>query len=97
MPLFERVRYVRNEVLDLTQRDFADLIGVNLRTVKGWEHPLSPRGAPDEVNARRLAHLAGGVSHEIFMTPQPLEETQAQEILRKLDLILAHLGIKETK
>jgi DNA-binding transcriptional regulator YiaG len=49
----ERIRQIRRR-LDLSQRDFADLLNVSLGTVRSWEQGLrTPDGA-----ARRLLQIA---------------------------------------
>lgn len=101
LPLFERLRYVRKDILGVTQVRFAALAKVNLRTVKGWEHPDLPRGAPSSESSQVLARLAGGrYPAAAFTGPPPLERAIAQEILarvdeldRKLGRLLDHLGI----
>jgi DNA-binding XRE family transcriptional regulator len=101
LPLFERIRYVRKDIVGVTQARFALLVGVNLRTVKGWEHPDAPRGAPSLENAVVLERLAGGrYPASLFMGPPPLEQIIAQQILdevRALDTkvtrLLDHFGL----
>lgn len=75
----------------MTQVQLAAKLGVADRTIKGWENPAQSRGAPDELNAAALAELSGYPAR-MFMSPAPFEETVAQEISRKLDLVIAHLG-----
>lgn len=75
----------------MTQVQLAGKLGVTDRTVKGWENPSQNRGAPDEENAAALAELSGYPAR-MFMSPAPFEQTVAQEISRKLDLVIAHLG-----
>ena len=41
----ETVRYIRKEVLDLNQGDFARLVGVSRNTVVNWE--IGRSGVPD--------------------------------------------------
>lgn len=91
-PLYKRVRHVRKEILGMTQVEFAAEVGVKDRTVKGWENPAQSRGAPDEANAETLARLSGYPAR-LFMSPPPLETTIAEEISRKLDLLLVHLAL----
>lgn len=100
LELFERWRYVRKEILDITQREVASELGVDVRTVKGWEHPDQPRGAPTAQNAQRFADLATTASGTpypagLFAGLAPAEQTVLREINRKLDLIMAHLGIED--
>lgn len=99
LELYERWRYVRVEVLDVTQKAFALEMGVNVRTVKGWEHPDLPRGVPTEANARRVVEIAGRsglvLPWELFTSPMPAESSLLREINRKLDLVMAHLGIED--
>lgn len=92
IPFHERVRHVRKDILGLTQEKFAPLFGVDVRTVKGWENPRDTRGAPNLENAKKLAQL-GGYAAVLFITPQPFEVTIAEEISRKLDLLLRHFGL----
>lgn len=96
LDLFERYRYVREVVLGVTQKRMAELAGVNIRTVKGWEHPEQPRGAPKMQSARRVVELAAAAGAvypaELFTTVGP--PRLLDEVNRKLDLILAHLGIE---
>lgn len=95
IPFYERVKHVRKDVLGETQEKFAEHFRVDVRTIKGWENPRATRGAPNIANAQLLAKL-GGYPEVLFFTPQPFEVTLAQEISRKLDLLLARLGPEET-
>lgn len=99
LELFERWRAVR-ALLEMTQREVAAAVGVNLRTIKGYEHPDQPRGSPGPLAAERLvATLAAERSVvlpvELFTAPTAPERGLLREIERKLDLIMSHLGIED--
>lgn len=90
-----RVRATRI-ALGFSQSQFATRLQVASRTVKGWEHPDLPRGAPSFEHAARIAKLAGGFyPPELFMEDKPMETGVALRIERKLDLILEHLRIED--
>jgi transcriptional regulator with XRE-family HTH domain len=80
------------------QREFAEEVGVEIRTVKGWESPRMERGAPSWENAVRIAEITGGVyPPELFAAPAPLEETIAQEILEAIRVIERRLAAIERR
>lgn len=97
LSLFERIRFVRGDILEMTQAEFARHVGVSLRQVKRWESSKAVAAQfPKAKAARQIALAAGGrYPAELFMAAPVFEETAAREILRKLDLIMAHLGIEE--
>lgn len=90
LPLYKRVQHVRKG-LEETQAQFAARLGVSERTIKGWENAAQKRGAPQETNAEKLAELSG-YSTSLFMSPPALEVSMAEEISRKLDLLIVHLA-----
>jgi DNA-binding transcriptional regulator YiaG len=49
----QRLKTIRKNELGLTQKSFADAIGVNLRTLQDWEIGRSPMPKPVEI----LMHL----------------------------------------
>ncbi len=45
----QRLKEMRKEELGLTQKDLADAVGVNLRTLQDWELGRSPMPKPVEI------------------------------------------------
>lgn len=45
----QRLKEIRQKELGVTQRDFADAVGVNLRTLQDWERGRSPMPRPVEI------------------------------------------------
>lgn len=93
----ERISHLRMVVLGVTQAELAASLGVSTRTIKGWEHPDMPRGAPTLRHARRISELTGGdYAPELFLdVGRQIEVSVALELNRKIDLIMAHLGIED--
>lgn len=110
VPRHIRIRFARKRLIRrgyagkrVTQEDVATLLDVEARSVKRWE---SPRGnAPEADHAAKLTELAneGLLTKDpdadpypvwLFMSPPPFEETIAEEINRKLSLLLQHHGIE---
>lgn len=96
LELHVRIVWLRESILDMTQREFADVMDVSIRSVKGWEHPDLPRGGPSRERAARMSALVGGAYQpEAFMEVGVMDASLAWEINRKLDLIIRHFGIED--
>ena len=44
-----RLKDIRKEVLEMTQKELADAVGVNLRTLQDWERGRTPMPKPVEI------------------------------------------------
>ena len=45
----KRLKTIRKDELGMTQKDFAEVVGVNLRTLQDWEVGRSPMPKPVEI------------------------------------------------
>lgn len=79
LPIGERIRHVRREILGVTQEAFARQLGVSGRTVKRWEASFI---APTRENAEKIAALAN-LASEIFY-PDETEESEPIIELRQM-------------
>ena len=52
----QRLKEMRKNELGLTQKDLADAVGVNLRTLQDWELGRSPMPKPVEILMNLITH-----------------------------------------
>lgn len=56
--LSEKIRFVRKNILKLNVNNFADLLGVNRRTVSAWEHEEMNPSLNNIVNMSILSNIS---------------------------------------
>ena len=58
MILSEKIRYVRKNILKLNVNDFADLLGVNRRTISAWENEGMNPSLNNIINISILSNIS---------------------------------------
>ncbi|WP_113154760.1 helix-turn-helix transcriptional regulator [Nitratireductor sp. OM-1] len=66
------IRYIRKEIFDATQVEFAALIGVTQASVSRWERDVSP--SLDDMRKIRLAAVQRGIDWDDGWFFQSLEK-----------------------
>lgn len=56
--LSEKIRYVRKNILKLNVNDFADLLGVNRRTISAWENEGMNPSLNNIINISILSNIS---------------------------------------
>ncbi|MCV0352812.1 MAG: helix-turn-helix domain-containing protein [Nitratireductor sp.] len=70
------IRYIRKEIFDATQVEFAALIGVTQASVSRWERDVSP--SLDDMRKIRLAAAERGIDWDDGWFFQSLEKSTSE-------------------